>query len=116
FVAAGDALAALDSIGPPLELEISADGLRRLALVLEPEYGGDPVAYSESPDSVLRDLFHFHEPASSPPGTAEPEPEPGPSSWLGARAAWAASAPSTEIDAVLRRLDRWVPRPEDLDE
>jgi hypothetical protein len=114
FVAAGDALAALDSIGPPLGLEISADGLRRLALVLEPEYAGDPVAYSESPDSVLRDLFHFHEPASSPPGTAEPEP--GPSSWLDARAAWAASAPSTAIDAVLRRLDRWVPRPEELDE
>ncbi|HLY37690.1 MAG TPA: transglycosylase SLT domain-containing protein [Candidatus Binatia bacterium] len=114
FVAAGDALAALDGLGPSLGLEISADGLRRLALVLEPGYAGDPIAYSESPDSVLRDLFHFHEPASSPPGTAEPEPEP--SSWLGGRAAWAASAPVTEINAVLRRLDRWVPRPEELGE
>ena len=120
FVAAGDALAALDTVGPSLGLEISADGLRRLAHVLEPEYAGDPLAYSESPDSALRDLFQFHEPASSPPGTAEPEPDSegssGQSSWLGGRAAWAASAPPTELDAVLRRLDRWVPRAEELGE
>src|SRR5207249_2486438 len=41
FLAAGDALAAVDAAGPSLGLEISADGLRRLARLLEPEYAGD---------------------------------------------------------------------------
>src|SRR5438094_2902114 len=63
FVAAGDALAALDAAAPSLGLEISSDGLRRLARVLDPTYVGDPLAYSEAPDPVLRELFHFHEPA-----------------------------------------------------
>jgi len=39
FLAAGDALAALDAAGPGLDIEISADGLRRLARVLVPGGG-----------------------------------------------------------------------------
>src|SRR5262245_20514398 len=114
FVAAGDALAALDSGGPSLGLEISADGLRRLARVLEPDFAGDPLTYSESPDRTLRELFDFHEPAvSSPPGVAEPGPEP--SSWLGGRPAWAAPVPAGDLDTLLGRLDRWVPRSEELE-
>ncbi len=120
FIAAGDALAALDAAGPSLGLEISADGLRRLARVLQPDFAGDPVAYSESTDPALRELFGFHEPAiSTPPAATEPSPTtPSPpegSSWLGARVAWAESAPPGEMDAVLRRLDRWVPRSEELE-
>jgi hypothetical protein len=42
FLAAGDALAAFDAAGPALGIEISADGLRRLARVLAPDYAGDP--------------------------------------------------------------------------
>src|SRR5207249_3077997 len=57
FVAAGDALAALDAAAPSLGLEISGDGLRRLARVLDPTYVGDPLAYTEAPDPVLRELF-----------------------------------------------------------
>ncbi len=109
FVAAGDALVALDAAAPTLGLEISSDGLRRLARVLDPAYTGDPLAYTEDPDPTLRDLFQFHEP---PSGDAAPGPPPADSGWLAPRAAWAAP-PS---DGQVRRLDRWVPSPEELPE
>src|SRR5207249_11453091 len=79
FIAAGDALAAVDAAGPSLGLEISADGLRRLARVLEPEFAGDPLAYSEEPDPALRELFEFHEPNAAPALDAEPAAPP--SAW-----------------------------------
>src|SRR5207247_2424864 len=86
FVAAGDALAALDAAAPSLGLEISTDGLRRLARVLDPSYAGDPLAYTEAPDPVLRELFHFHEP---PPSESSPAPPPaGASGWLVPAVAW----------------------------
>src|SRR5438552_4122009 len=107
FVAAGDALAALDAAAPSLGLEISTDGLRRLARVLDPSYAGDPLAYTEAPDPVLRELFHFHEP---PPSESSPAPPPaGESGWLGPRAA-CASPPPNELGPLARRLDRWLPR------
>src|SRR5439155_411897 len=111
FVAAGDALAALDAAAPSLGLEISGDGLRRLARVLDPTYVGDPLAYTEAPDPVLRELFHFHEPA---PSESTPAPPPADeSSWLGPRTAWAAPPPD-ELGTIARRLDRWLPRPDEL--
>ena len=111
FVAAGDALAALDAAAPSLGLEISSDGLRRLARVLDPTYVGDPLAYTEAPDPVLRELFHFHEPA---PSESTPAPPPADeSSWLGPRTAWAAP-PLDELGTIARRLDRWLPRPDEL--
>src|SRR5438132_3822384 len=111
FVAAGDALAALDAAAPSLGLEISTDGLRRLARVLAPTYLGDPLAYTEAPDPVLRELFHFHEPA---PSESTPAPPPADeSSWLGPRAAWAAPPPD-ELGTLAHRLDRWLPRADEL--
>jgi hypothetical protein len=62
FLAAGDALAALDQAGPGLGLEISADALRRLARTVDPERPGDPVAVSDAPDPELRTLFGFEDP------------------------------------------------------
>ncbi len=111
FVAAGDALAALDAAAPSLGLEISTDGLRRLARVLDPTYAGDPLAYTEAPDPVLRELFHFHEPPSSesPPAL----PPAGESGWLGPRAA-RAEPPPEELGPLGRRLDRWLPRADEL--
>jgi hypothetical protein len=84
FLAAGDALAAFDAAGPALGIEISAEGLRRLARVLAPDYVGDPVAYSEAPDEALRELFHFHDPAVTVPETPVTPPADG--SWSWARA------------------------------
>src|SRR5438876_1131731 len=66
-------LAPLEAAAPSLGLEISTDGLRRLARVLDPSYAGDPLAYTEAPDPVLRELFHFHEP---PPSESSPAPPP----------------------------------------
>src|SRR3989441_3335211 len=107
FVAPGHALPALDAPAPSLGLEISSDGLRRLARVLDPTYLGDPLAYTEAPDPVLRELFHFHEPA---PSESTPAPPPADeSSWLGPRAAWAAPPPD-ELGTLAHRLDRWLPR------
>ena len=117
FLAAGDALAAVDAAGPSLGLEISADGLRRLARVLEPEFAGDPLAYSEEPDPALRELFEFHEPNAAPALDAEPAAPPSAWWWPGPRAANAADLPPPgTLAALVRRLDRWVPDNHELSE
>ncbi|HEV7733731.1 MAG TPA: transglycosylase SLT domain-containing protein [Candidatus Binatia bacterium] len=116
FLAAGDALAALDAAAPALGLELSADGLRRLARVLEPDHAGDPLALSDAPDPVLRDLFGFHEPETTPPAAAEPPP-PSPTTWWWwplATAHAAEGPPPTDLPGVGRALDRWVPEQQDM--
>ncbi|HZP42349.1 MAG TPA: lytic transglycosylase domain-containing protein [Candidatus Binatia bacterium] len=110
FIAAGDALALLDATGPDLGIDISADGLRRLARLLEPEYPGDPTAYSEAPDPALRELFRFHEPAEPPPAPALPDAW----WWPAPRAAHADVLAAEEWGALVRRLDRWVPTDDEL--
>jgi hypothetical protein len=89
FVAAGDALAALDQAGPAFGFEISSDGLRRLARTLAPEASEDPLRWSEEIDPALRETFGFDAelPALPPrtgsePAAAEspaPDPAEGPS-------------------------------------
>jgi hypothetical protein len=123
FLAAGDALAALDQAGPGLGLEISTDGLRRLARVADPDRPGDPIAVSEAPDDELRTLFGFEGAMQSPPPpssttiatttTTETPTTTLPLSWL-----WsprAAHAASIDLAAVAQRLDRWVPDPSELE-
>jgi hypothetical protein len=97
FLAAGDALAALEEVGPDVGIEISADGLRRLARALEPETLRDPLAVSDAPDPELRELFGFHEPPTNTP--ASPAPDDAPRSdtrwrWPGVAVAHAATAPA----------------------
>src|SRR4029453_7318754 len=43
FLAAGDALTAIDAAAPAAGLDFSANGLRRLARTLAPGYSGDPL-------------------------------------------------------------------------
>jgi len=107
FIAAGDALAALTRLGPQVGLDLSADGLRRLARMLAPEEPGDPLAYDLAVDPELRALLGFGPPLP-PPAPAPADVELGPLSWLVAPA-WAAA----DGDAVAR-VDRWVPGPADL--
>jgi Transglycosylase SLT domain len=109
FVAAGDALSTLTAAAPALGLEITADGLRRLARMLDPAYAGDPLASPEAPDQTLRQLFRFRDPDAPPrrvrrKGTSW--------DWLGPRAAHAAEA--DEWLVLAQRLDRWVPNPREL--
>jgi hypothetical protein len=80
FVAAGDALVALDALGPSFGFEISSDGLRRLARTLAPAALEDPLGWSEDVDPALRETFGFDVPLPvlPPPESDEPEPELAP--------------------------------------
>lgn len=67
FMAGGDALRALDALGPEFGMEISRDGLRRLARLLLAE--GAPEQFTPLPlqvDPVFRALFALDRP---PPAT-----------------------------------------------
>lgn len=108
FVAAADALRAIDELGPDIGLEISADGLRRLARIVAPDTTEDPTEYTLAVDPQLRRLFGFGPPL--PP--ADDNPEVDLSSWLFS-AAWASIEPDRSIVA---RLNRWAPVRSDIDE
>jgi len=76
FITAGEALAALDQAGPEIGLDISADGLRRLARMLAPSTIDDPLAYGVDVDPQLRTLFGFGEPLPAPDLSDMPTEEP----------------------------------------
>jgi hypothetical protein len=78
FLAAGDALAALDQAGPTFGIEISADGLRRMARMIAPTATGDPLEYSVDVDPALRRTLGFGPP---PPDTDTNVPVPEPTAW-----------------------------------
>lgn len=105
FIAAADALEALDKLGPQFGLEISSDGLRRLARIVAPAAVEDPLAYSVAVDPALRALFGFGPPLELP----EEGDDAHMSGWL-VTSAWAAES----VRGVARRLDRWIPSPADL--
>lgn len=102
FITAADALRAIDQLGPASGLDLSADGLRRLARMLAPAAPEDPLAWSDAVDPELRQRFDF--------GAPLPPPAPNPDldlSWWRPRAAWAA-------DDLAARLNRWVPERDDV--
>ena len=103
FVAAGDALAALDQLGPDIGVDISADGLRRLARILAPASTEDPVAYTTAVDPALRQLFGFGAPLA-PPDLSD---EPADTAWW--RRFWQpAPAVAAEETPAPKGLDRWI--------
>jgi soluble lytic murein transglycosylase-like protein len=109
FVAAADALRALDELGPSVGVEVSANGLRRLARMLAPAAAEDPLFYSDRLDPALRELFGFGPPLPAP----QPNPDVDLSRWWPlwmAVPAWAAAA-----DPVAR-LNRWIPAGAELNE
>jgi hypothetical protein len=115
FLAAGDALTAIEAAAPAAGLDFSADGLRRLARTLAPSYGGDPLEYSPAPDPKLQELFKIRDP-DAPPRRIRRKPPAAPRSWLGP---WLAPrvAEADEADEwreLAERLDRWVPAPNEL--
>ena len=59
FITAADALNALDRSGPAVGLDISTDGLRRLARLLNDDPFIDPLKYIDEIDPVLQQLFGF---------------------------------------------------------
>jgi len=101
FIAAADALTGIQSLGPGAGLDVSGDGLRRLARILAPTSAADPLTRSPAVDPELRSLMGFG------PAIAPPSPDPG-AWWLDGvlRAARATSG----IDPLLVvKLNLWVP-------
>ncbi len=103
-----EALRTLDRLGPGLGLDLSADGLRRLARGLARGDARDPVQYDEGVDPQLRRRFGF--------GAPPPPPAPGAdvgASWF----AWLlgdAHAAEKPTGKVLERLNNWVPKPTEI--
>jgi hypothetical protein len=97
FLDAGDALMALDRAAPGLGMRPSVDGLRQLARNLRPGTTDDPLAHDWSIDPELGRLFDVEDIANT---------EPTETSGLQFFIKASAGAP---------KLDRWVPRREELD-
>jgi hypothetical protein len=108
FVAAGDALAALVRLGPSFGVELSADGLRRLARMIDPSTAGDPLDYTEDVDPELRSLLGLGAPLPPPEIPAGVDLDV--LSWLVPSAMAAVDA------AAIRRLSTWIPDAGDLDD
>ena len=107
FIGAGDMLRSLDALGPATGLEISRDGLRRLARMLLPEDADDPLRHSDDVDPELRRSLGLGEPL---PLTDTVED----TAWLD----WLVSpavARGRLDPATVKKLNNWVPKTEDMD-
>lgn len=107
FITAADAMKAMDQVSEKVGFEISADGLRRLARMLAPEFEEDPLAYRLEVDPELRRLFGFGVPLP----VTEQVPDIDNGSWFFLAPAWAA-APDR---ALVKKLNRWVPDAADVE-
>ncbi|MFN2328325.1 MAG: SPOR domain-containing protein [Chromatocurvus sp.] len=99
-IAATDALKALDQLGPTMGLDISADGLRRLARMINGGAGDQLLHYSGDVDPDLRRLLDESLKATPPPS------------------AWRLdfSLFPRAVAADLDRLNSWAPQRDDLAE
>ncbi len=130
FLDAGDVLLALDRRAPATGGWISANGLRRLARMLQPGAGADPLEYGDEVDPLLREIFGLgSEPLSLPlppgpggGGSAPPAPKPPAPQrgswldWLIPAAGAADAADGGRILLIGQKLDRWVPPDARLEE
>ena len=95
LLTATDTLRALDRLGPAIGLDISADGLRRLARMVNRQPGIDPLRYEQAVDPELRRLMQLR---SSP---EPPEPDSLRFDFWPIR--------SARADTAVDRLNHWVP-------
>ncbi len=106
FIAAGDMLQILDGLGPEFGLEITSDGLRRMARMLVPDDKADPLEYNQDIDPALRKLFGLE-----PPASAEDQLPADTLSWF-IKSAHA----STASAALQHKLNNWVPTRNEISE
>jgi cell division septation protein DedD len=100
LLTATDTLHALDRLGPAIGLDISSAGLRRLARLVNHHPDIDPLRYEEAIDPELQHLFD----TPSSPESREP---------TGRRFnVWPIR--SAYADSTLDRLNRWVPKKNEL--
>lgn len=111
FITAADALAALQQLGPGMGVEISADGLRRLARIVAPTASEDPLAYSIEVDPELREVFGFGPPLPAPeiPADADDSQSWWKPGWF-ARPALAGETPPPDT------VSGWLPSAERIDD
>jgi len=102
FTTAAKALKALEQLGPAAGLDISTDGLRRLARLLNNNPDLDPLKYPAEIDPVLQQLFDF-----GIPSEIVSRKKPSRFKLQLIRPAYAASR--------WDRLNRWVPTAAELD-
>ena len=119
FISAADALRALNDLGPDIGLEISADGLRRLARMVAPASIEDPVAYSTDIDPELRTLLGFGPPL--PPPSISPDVDLSRldrlARFLALAHSWFEGMARASIDPdIIAKLNRWAPTREDADQ
>ncbi len=111
FIGAGDALAALDALGPSMGVEISRDGLRRLARLLAPGATDDPLERTDAVDAELRRALGFGEPLPSPRDGDETS---WVDDWLELLVPRAAASEALD-PTLVEKLNNWVPRDKDMD-
>jgi septal ring-binding cell division protein DamX len=99
---ASDALAALDQLGPSIGLDISEDGLRRLARMINDDRGEVLLRYNEEVDPELQRLFR----EQLQPEAAEP------SAWRIDLSLFPRAMAAGPAD----RLNSWAPGRDDLGE
>ncbi|HEY9198864.1 MAG TPA: lytic transglycosylase domain-containing protein [Gammaproteobacteria bacterium] len=106
FLSAGDALFLLDQSAPGLGIEISANGLRRLARAMRPLDTRDPLQYDWSLDPFLQELFDLDVPS---PDTDTP-PASHLHEWLEFLIpSAAAETRPDDLQSLSDRLGQWVP-------
>ncbi|MGA9534352.1 MAG: SPOR domain-containing protein [Desulfobacterales bacterium] len=101
FMTAADALMALDRLGPAAGLDISADGLRRLARLLNDNPNLDPLQFLDETDPELQHLFDLGIPEEITPQ----KKSQGFNLQL---------IPSAFAATSRDRLNRWVPTADEL--
>lgn len=123
FLSAGDALFLLDQTAPGLGIEISANGLRRLARAMRPTDISDPLKYDWNLDPFLQELFDLDRPTPDGNGPANDSQDlaPPPSSSLQRWLDWLITPVRAQTDAeadvqqLSDRLDDWIPKSDELD-
>jgi hypothetical protein len=117
FVAAGDALAAVESVAGTAGVRFDAETLRRLARMAAPEVA-DPLDYDLRVDADMRRLFGFGDPLPAPVATAgSPDALPVvPAGRPAMLTLWLpAAALQRDYAALVERINGWVPRISELD-
>ncbi|MEM8942772.1 MAG: transglycosylase SLT domain-containing protein [Pseudomonadota bacterium] len=99
-IAATDALSALDKLGPSFGLDVSTDGLRRLARMINDGADDQLLRYTYDVDPELRQLFEASLRASTPPTARR----------------WQFSLFPQAVAADTSRLNSWAPKRSDLRE